>query len=70
MPGCVCLLQPGLRGATSDTMNLYAILKGGTIMKQLLFASDLDGTLLNAAHETDEEILTGMQERADEWEEF
>jgi len=45
-------------------MNLYAILKGGTIMKQLLFASDLDGTLLNAAHETDEEILTGMQELA------
>ena len=33
-------------------------------MKQLLFASDLDGTLLNAAHETDEEILTGMQELA------
>lgn len=33
-------------------------------MKRLLFASDLDGTLLNSRHETDEEILTGMKELA------
>lgn len=33
-------------------------------MKKLLFATDLDGTLLNARHETDETILDGMEELA------
>ncbi len=33
-------------------------------MKELLFASDLDGTLLNARHETDEEILQGIRDLA------
>lgn len=34
-------------------------------MKKLLFATDLDGTLLNARHETDDTIIEGMKKLAE-----